>query len=182
MMRIVVGTCLFLVLLVGVNAGWTSWLDRDDPSASGDWETVGSFKTKPCNGLATKIEARIKGDNTVILSSSERISVGPDYGLVCKNADQYDRRCPNYRVNYLIPRMSKTFDRDRPSATGDWEVKSLEKGSDWKDGEFIYWYANDGNYGLVNERLELGPRYGLVCQNKNQPDNRCGDYQVRFFC
>ncbi|XP_064599471.1 mucin-5AC-like [Liolophura sinensis] len=179
---LILAICLSVSLSV-VTAGWTSWLDRDDPSASGDWETVADFNNKPCNGLATRIEARIKGDNTVILSSSQRISVGPDYGLGCRNADQYDGRCFNYRVNYRTPpRTSKTFDRDRPSGSGDWELKSLEKGNDWKNGKFILWNANIVNYGLVSERLELGPRYGLVCEKKNQPDNSCQDYEVRFFC
>lgn len=58
----------------------------------------------PCDGAATHIQARIKGDNTIIVSASDRLSVGPKYGLLCKTSEQYDNKCLNYRVSYLLPK------------------------------------------------------------------------------
>ena len=42
------------------------------------------------------------------------------------------------------------------------------------------------DYSLTGEVFEPGGECtverGLACHNKHQPDNRCDDYEVRFFC
>ncbi|MEL7371720.1 MAG: hypothetical protein AAFN74_22540 [Myxococcota bacterium] len=74
------------------------------------------------------------------------------------------------------------FDRDNPSGTGDWELRSLQAGvcpsptgvecrttsnlALWQTGEVVSCSVN-----------------GLVCRNSDQPDGDCDyDYKVRYLC
>lgn len=75
------------------------------------------------------------------------------------------------------------YDRDDPSGTGDWELRSLQSGvcdaptsvqcqtvtglALWQTGEVVSCSASDG----------------LLCRNSDQPDGWCNhDYRVRFYC
>lgn len=81
---------------------WTRWRDRDDPSGSGDWENK-SLQTGVCAN-PTGFEARRVSDGRRASSSSEvfyRFSAAD--GLVCRNADQPDNRCLDYKVRFLCP-------------------------------------------------------------------------------
>ncbi len=83
---------------------WTAWLDRDDPSGSGDWETVAEFRAEGnniCNG-ATPI-----GIECQTLSGMNWTNTGQAYtcnaatGGVCQNSQQ--QNCQDYRVRFLCP-------------------------------------------------------------------------------
>ena len=44
---------------------WGPWLDRDDPTATGDWETTKDHN--PCNGRTpAQIQCRVKGTNQMV--------------------------------------------------------------------------------------------------------------------
>jgi hypothetical protein len=91
-------------LLVYVGPGtWTSWLDRDDPSGTGDWEMISDFRAAGnniCNG-ATPIGIQCR-----TLSGVDWTSTGQTYtcdrtiGGVCQNNGQ---NCLDYQVRFLCP-------------------------------------------------------------------------------
>jgi subtilisin family serine protease len=91
-------------LLVYVGPGtWTPWLDRDDPSGTGDWEQLSDFRAAGnniCNG-ATPI-----GIECRTLSGVDWRNTGQTYtcdrtiGGICQNNGQ---SCLDYQVRFLCP-------------------------------------------------------------------------------
>ncbi len=81
---------------------WTEWLDRDNPSGSGDWENR-SLHTGVCAN-PTGFQARRVSDGTAANLTGEvffRNSAAD--GLVCRNADQPDNICFDYEVRFYCP-------------------------------------------------------------------------------
>uniref|UniRef100_A0A3Q3BC91 WxxW domain-containing protein n=1 Tax=Kryptolebias marmoratus TaxID=37003 RepID=A0A3Q3BC91_KRYMA len=81
------------------------------------------------------------------------------------------------------PRLCWTrwFNRDRPSASGDWEtLKSLREEYPGKicPAKLKNFEQNISSYKLVIYNTKTG----FVCRNKDQKRGRCLDYKVRFRC
>ena len=115
-----VGVSLFLILFsffsVNVSAietEWTAWLDRDNPSGSGDWETLGSFDLALVCQTPWDIEcetlAGIPWQDT-----GEVVTCSRTIGFVCKKADQSDGTCFDYRVRFLCPITVDPNNPDNP--------------------------------------------------------------------
>ncbi|CAB4026002.1 Hypothetical predicted protein, partial [Paramuricea clavata] len=89
---------------------WTGWLDRDNPSGTGDWETYRSFKKAPCHPGYKPIDAkcRVKYGKAPWYKANEEIPAAcyrcTPTGFACKNADQPDRRCKDYEIQFLCYR------------------------------------------------------------------------------
>lgn len=81
---------------------WTSWLDRDNPGGSGDWEDLASFIAagKVCEH-PVGIQGRKHGTSTPWFDTGEVITATPEEGLVCRNADQPDGKCYDYDVRFF---------------------------------------------------------------------------------
>ncbi|XP_078597664.1 uncharacterized protein LOC144873843, partial [Branchiostoma floridae x Branchiostoma japonicum] len=88
-------------------AGWTRWYDRDNPSATGDWETLGNLRRENPGQICAApsgIQARVKGSNRPASLAGERFfQFNPLQGIVCRNADQRDRSCQDYEVRFWCP-------------------------------------------------------------------------------
>jgi len=83
---------------------WTPFLDRDDPSGVGDFETLADFLLagEACpNPLA--IECRTVVGKVDFSATGEVYTCTPDVGGVCRNADQPDGSCEDYEVRFLCP-------------------------------------------------------------------------------
>ncbi|CAH1797604.1 unnamed protein product, partial [Owenia fusiformis] len=82
-------------------ASWSSWIDRDDASGTGDWEDrVMHPIAIECRTVGTHIPA--SRTNQVFMSTADCSVQG---GLVCQNSDQnYGSRCLDYEVRYLCPK------------------------------------------------------------------------------
>lgn len=119
----------FIILSIspsGLSQTWTDWLDRDDPSGSGDYERRSSFEASEVCSHPTAIEAlatiNIPGYGFVYKKVTPEIYTSPEYnywdyegdtfhrfspedGLVCRNADQYNgnQYCEDYLVRFLCP-------------------------------------------------------------------------------
>jgi hypothetical protein len=79
---------------------WSSWLNRDNPSGTGDWETLAdfSFSQVGCS-LPAFIDAKtIAGVSWQ--STGEKLTVSPDVGLFCRVAEQTDGDCQDYQVRF----------------------------------------------------------------------------------
>ncbi|MFZ6029123.1 MAG: metallophosphoesterase [Chloroflexota bacterium] len=80
--------------------GWTAWLDRDNPSGDGDWETRADFPGVCAAPL--QIDGRTL-TGTYWYDTGEKLSVSPGTGLVCRNAEQNDKYCLDYKVRFFCP-------------------------------------------------------------------------------
>ncbi|XP_038134652.1 LOW QUALITY PROTEIN: cartilage intermediate layer protein 2-like [Cyprinodon tularosa] len=86
---------------------WTKWYDRDNPSGSGDWETLRSlqneYKGEICN-TPHYIEAVTTDTLTPAIYTGENFyAYNPTVGFVCRQEDQKDRTCKDYKVRFGCP-------------------------------------------------------------------------------
>jgi len=86
-----------------VKATWGSWLNRDDPSASGDWETLSDFVS---SGQVCATPLAIECQTT---TGTDWRNAGQVYacsldadGGICRNADN-PSGCLDYQVRFLCP-------------------------------------------------------------------------------
>lgn len=93
------------IQVVGSTGTWTSWLNRDEPGGSGDWETLADFPVSSvCNGAAPAgIECRTADGGIDWSLAGEAYTCAPTIGGVCINTDQSDSECLDYEVRFLCP-------------------------------------------------------------------------------
>uniref|UniRef100_A0A3P8X480 Mucin-5AC-like n=1 Tax=Cynoglossus semilaevis TaxID=244447 RepID=A0A3P8X480_CYNSE len=179
---------------------WTPWFDRDNPSGTGDWETLKDLYCenpgKICSSpLQIDVQTTFGGS---VDSTGDVIAVADTAsGFICKNSDQKCGKCKDYRVrfecsgNFCTERVCWTnwFDRDDSSGTGDWELlEDLQTDYPKKICEtplFIDVMTTDTNTrfcatGQIS--YVFSPTLGFVCRNDDQIGDRCHDYKVRFGC
>lgn len=86
-----------------VNATWTSWLNRDDPSASGDWELLSEF-VKLGQACAKPFAVQCQTTGGVDWARTGQVyacSLEADGGI-CQNANN-PAGCLDYQVRFLCP-------------------------------------------------------------------------------
>ncbi|XP_059212884.1 cartilage intermediate layer protein 2-like [Centropristis striata] len=114
---------------------WTQWFDRDNPSGTGDWETLSSLLKANPGKICTQpigVEAKTLSGLTAAAAGDVIFKSDTTSGFVCRNKDQPKKKwCNDYRVRFNCPPSfcnpgcwTQWFDRDNPSGTGDWETLS----------------------------------------------------------
>jgi hypothetical protein len=79
---------------------WSAWLDRDDPSGTGDWETRADFTLSQVGcSSPSQIDAKTL-TGVAWQNTGEVLTVSPIVGLICRNADQSDGACQDYEVRF----------------------------------------------------------------------------------
>ena len=80
---------------------WSAWDDRDNPSATGDWELIHDRHdyASLCK-VPEAVEARVVG--TGEMTTHQNIAFGLN-GLACKNEDQFGEMCLDYEVRVCCP-------------------------------------------------------------------------------
>ncbi len=109
---------------------WTRWLDRDDPSHTGDFESIAHHiedGTLPCDN-PTGIEC-LTVYGTTLKRAGENVICDLKTGLVCRDEDQEDGRCHrDYMVRYLceqkVDQVVTTFPFVESSKEDTWELGS----------------------------------------------------------
>lgn len=92
------------VIETPVTASWGPWWDRDDPTATGDWEHI--FPYKACEN-PIEVRAKIVGTDSPVFF--EDTNNAPDIlnwyagGIACKNNEQSDGYCADYAVSFKCP-------------------------------------------------------------------------------
>ncbi|XP_061684425.1 mucin-5AC-like isoform X2 [Syngnathoides biaculeatus] len=184
-----------------VDQCWTPWFDRDNPSGSGDFETLPKLlKENPEKICKRPIEIEVQTASGAIVSSTGDVIhvTNVHRGFVCRNRDQPgNSRCEDYKVRFLCPVefcnpkecWTPWFDRDNPSGTGDHEtLVNLHKENPGKICDYpinievqTISGASVGSTGDVIHTADAST--GFACRNHDQPHNRlCADYKVRFLC
>ncbi|WP_163996674.1 hypothetical protein [Pyxidicoccus caerfyrddinensis] len=82
---------------------WTPWLNRDAPSLSGDWESLVDFlgMGQACpNPLGIECQTVTGVDWT---QTGQVYTCEPTVGGICRNVDQTNGTCFDYRVRFLCP-------------------------------------------------------------------------------
>ncbi|XP_019716758.1 uncharacterized protein LOC109510709 [Hippocampus comes] len=112
---------------------WTQWFDRDNPSGHGDFETLSELhKENPSKICDHPIEIEVQTTSGVRVGSTNNVIYRLDMrrGFICRNVDQLDGGCADYKVRFLCPLKfcnpkgcwTAWFDRDNPSGHGDFET------------------------------------------------------------
>ncbi|XP_028296103.1 mucin-5AC-like [Gouania willdenowi] len=179
---------------------WTDWFDRDNPSGSGDWELLKNLHKENPGKICpqpSQIQAQTLSGQNAPAPGDNNVLISPNVGLICKNKDQKDKKCEDYRVRFRCPPpycadvpgcWTDWFDRDNPSGSGDWELlKNLHKENPGKicpQPSQIQAQTLSGQNAPApgDNNVLISPSVGLICKNKDQKDKKCEDYRVRFRC
>lgn len=135
----------------------------------------------------------------------------PRRGLVCRGAHQVGNKCQDYRVRFFCPEgsidpvmtLSKDledaineeflawtdwFSADEPNENGD--IEYLLAAREYMPSICAHPHAIEAR--AISDKksaYETGDVFkvfnkdkGLVCQNSDQTDGQCDDYQVRYLC
>ncbi|KAF6715713.1 Thyrotropin receptor [Oryzias melastigma] len=174
---------------------WTQWFDRDDPTATGDWETLSDlrnqFPDKVCPD-PVDLEATTLSGTPADQTGEVFFKYDTTSGFVCRNEDQNGGMCKDYRVRFSCPSSYCTekvcwtewFDRDNPSGTGDWELLSdlrrENPGQICETPQYIQAKADSVLGVFKRDKFYIyNPTKGFVCRNKDQKFTDCWDYKVR---
>ncbi|XP_033116938.1 uncharacterized protein LOC117116913 isoform X1 [Anneissia japonica] len=85
-----------------VKETWTPWYDRDNPSGTGDWETVSNLLSEHPATMCAKpigIECQTTAGQPYT-STNDTVTCYPSNGLVCEQAEN-GYSCADYRVRFL---------------------------------------------------------------------------------
>lgn len=109
---------------------WTQWLNRDLPTASGDWETTADFaKEQPermCQGTASGIQARVRATKQAAqegVTDRQFKFYSAEKGFVCVNKEGAldGSRCKDYEVRFCcdqpITSTTTTTTTEEPTTT-----------------------------------------------------------------
>ncbi|KAI8513398.1 hypothetical protein Bbelb_100370 [Branchiostoma belcheri] len=175
---------------------WTGWFDRDNPSGTGDWETLTNLRRENMGQICfapTAVHARVISTQVeASLSGEDWYRYDTTTGYVCRMQDQDDDACLDYEVRFCCPQCTQWtdwYDRDNPSGTGDWEtLTDLRKEN---PGEIcltptdiqVRVKATGQDAFLTGETFEFyDVTTGFICIEDDQDDGTCLDYEVRFCC
>lgn len=126
---------------------WTDWFSRDDERGSGDWEKLSDLRVaNPGKICRNPIEIEASTHEGVLANLTGEIFYKYDrnYGFVCRNHDQTDGICHNYKVRFLCTKD----ERPKVTITIDTNVNStiLELEDDvrtWQAGDTIVVASTD---------------------------------------
>ncbi|XP_046887758.1 cartilage intermediate layer protein 1-like isoform X2 [Hypomesus transpacificus] len=84
---------------------WTKWYDRDDPSGTGDWESLSDLRRENRGEICARpiaIESKTVDTGTPAAQTGQHfLHFSTTVGFVCKNGpDQY---CKDYQVRFRCP-------------------------------------------------------------------------------
>uniref|UniRef100_A0A3Q0RS92 WxxW domain-containing protein n=1 Tax=Amphilophus citrinellus TaxID=61819 RepID=A0A3Q0RS92_AMPCI len=174
-----------------VSKCWTKWFDRDDPSATGDWETLSSLHKENPGKICprpTAIEAKTLSGLSVAEAGEVIYKNDTTSGFICRNKDQIkDKKCSDYRVRFSC----------HPPFCGGGEKTSFK---------MLLWFCSflTAMLSLFHCSLQCSeavttdtmtpaiytgetffiynPTQEFACSNEDQTTGMCRDYKVCFGC
>lgn len=184
------------------------WLNRDDPGATGDNETISELEKDRTSGKQDLsrlycsspryTEARRVGSEGTFTSSTFakfRVFNLHD-GVVCKVADQpknHPYPCLDLQTRYLCDGQWTPWRGHARTADGDDESRARYKKSfglcanptdlQVRQMQPIAGAPYGDPFFAPRDRLAQFDNKGLICKHADQPSGkRCGNYTVRFTC
>jgi len=170
---------------------WSDWLNDDDATGAGDYETLAKFSGKEACAAPIAAQAQATDDGSV-----EYTHIDTTIGFYCLNDEQSTGQCADFEVRYCCPKMqvgtcnvkgyewTPYYNGDDATGTGDWEMlHNLEPnqaclnpmGAKVRD-------TQAGYYGTSDEVTHLTLE-GFYCLNEEQPSGMpCADFEISFCC
>ena len=172
---------------------WTDWLDRDDPTGDGDYETIGDYALENSCSNPTAIDARARSSGSTAVTHIDLA-----YGFWCNNDEQSVESggCADFEVRFCCPKKAEKecnadgyrwtvwMDRDDPNqGTGDWENRDgFPANVVCQTPLAVQAQVKSGSDGST-EVTHFDNEQGFWCINDEQPkDRECADFEVRFCC
>ncbi|XP_028409464.1 cartilage intermediate layer protein 1-like [Dendronephthya gigantea] len=205
-MKLIFGIIFLLTFALSAHsfAYWTPWLDRDNPSGSGDYELYTHLPGRArCRAGFKPVGAncRVKGSNIPWYRANQNISPCNQCtpkGFACVNKVN-SQSCKDYEIRFLCYRPVRVvhywtpwLDRDNPSGSGDFELYANFVVNDRRPpcragykpvgancrvkGSNIPWYRAKQKISSCNQCTSKG----FACVNSNT--QRCKDYEIQFLC
>lgn len=179
--------------------GWTDWLNRDGNGGTGDWERLWDHNVMSSAGICPHpidVQARTVSGQVDVSQTGENVVFGTPYGLSCSNSSQANGGCSNYEVRFLCP-----LSNAQPS-TDDWTAWLIRDDNDGNGvtalladfSELQVPCNSDGALAIeartltglspaeAGETVHMDVQTGFVCNNSEQSDGKCENYEVRFQC
>lgn len=94
---------------------WTDFFDNDDPNGNGDFELTDALRTRFPGQICdfpTAIDAILVNDTVVVTDyrdAGENVSISIDNGFICRNGNQPDGSCLDYKVRFCCPTGKSCF-------------------------------------------------------------------------
>ncbi|XP_061923856.1 cartilage intermediate layer protein 1-like isoform X2 [Entelurus aequoreus] len=178
---------------------WTPWFDRDNPSGTGDYETLKNLYNENPNKICkAPLDIEVQTTSGLSMDSTGDVVAVADTtsGFICRNSDQNTGMCSDYRVRFRCPLdycqqkdcWTPWFDRDNPSGTGDYEtLKNLYNENRNKICQSPLDIEVQTTSGLSMDSTGdvvavADTKSGFICRNSDQNTGMCSDYRVRFRC
>ena len=170
---------------------WTNWLDRDDPTNGGDYETIADYAAVDACETPTAIQAQARTSG-----STEVTHVDLEWGFWCNNDEQTNGDCADFEVRFCCPKTAeKSCDQEGYAWTGWLNSDTPTQGSgDWENRDSfaanivcatptaVQAQVRSGSTGSTAV-THLDNDQGFWCINDEQPkDATCADFEVRFCC
>jgi Mucin-2 protein WxxW repeating region/Ricin-type beta-trefoil lectin domain-like len=168
------------------------WINQDTVDNEGDSENFVNAKLKfpellKYCGEPGLVKAHIVGNNFTFSSNNpfpdklDRFNLRD--GLRCLNSQQADGSCSNYKTSYLCDgEWTGWLNRDSPNATGDHEGRASLNICESPTAIKAKTVVNGVSYEAYgpSDRLTKFDNTGLVCNNLDQPDDKCHNYVVHY--
>ncbi|XP_029985826.1 uncharacterized protein LOC115416221 [Sphaeramia orbicularis] len=179
---------------------YTDWFDLDDPSGFGDSETLAALRDEyPERICKEPQQIHVLTISGLTMDETENHIHVADAttGFICKNDEQTHGTCQDFRVRFRCPTdfctqkvcWTEWFDRDDPTASGDWELLSDLRKKFPEDIcekplgiEVVTVDTNIPVASTGQATYIYSPTVGFVCRNQDQSCHQCFDYKVRFGC
>ncbi|XP_072420919.1 cell migration-inducing and hyaluronan-binding protein-like [Chiloscyllium punctatum] len=126
---------------------WTEWFNRDDERGSGDWEKLSDLRVAfPGKICESPIDIQVVTVHGIPASRTGQVfhMHDQDYGFVCRNKDQANGSCMNYKVRFLCgkpvrPKVTVTIDMHVNSTI----LQLVDDARTWKPGDVIFVASTD---------------------------------------
>ncbi|XP_071958006.1 uncharacterized protein [Antedon mediterranea] len=178
---------ILLSFVISVTSGqWTRWFNYDDPTYIGDFETVsdlyGEYPDEMCEN-PTAIECQT-ASGLPYTATGEDVTCSASSGLKCKNVDQPNRKCSDFKVRFIcsdeyedsvdqeFPNYSLRLTGDYSSNVGWLEVKYQ---GEWSRICINDWTGENSQVAC----WQLGYSRGEQLYGYSKPDD---SNQVSFTC
>ena len=171
---------------------WTDYLDRDDPTEDGDFESLADYPAGSVCDSPTAIDVKTRTSGSTAVTHLDLA-----YGFYCANDEQPNGEgCADFEVRYCCPKKLSAqecnakdhqwtvwLDRDDPVDSGDYENKEgFSPGVVCQNPTAIQAQKVSGSIGS-DAVVNFDNNYGFWCINDEQPrDHTCADFEVRFCC
>ena len=170
---------------------WTEFLDRDDPTEDGDFESIADYPLGSVCSSPTGIQAQTRTSG-----STAHTHIDVEYGFYCANDEQPNGEgCADFEVRYCCPKKEERLcdadgyewtiwlDRDDPTDSGDYENREGHGANVVCQNPLGIQAQKRFDSAGSDAVVHFDNTLGFWCINDEQPkDETCADFEVRFCC